>query len=63
MIVQDQASSVVWGIPAAVQQAGLANTVLPLAEMSTEIIQRLVVCRSWFNPVAEQRDVQTDAGM
>lgn len=38
-IVQDQASSVVWGMPAMVAQAGLANAVLPLDQIAGEIIR------------------------
>lgn len=37
IIVQDEATSVVWGMPAAVAQAGLATAVLPLAALGTEI--------------------------
>lgn len=48
VLAQDQASSVVWGMPAAVAQAGLANRVLPLADMAGEIIERVCVGRSWF---------------
>lgn len=49
IIVQDQASSVVWGMPAAVQQAGLANAVFPLSGLADEITRRLEICRPWFN--------------
>lgn len=33
VVAQDEASSVVWGMPGAVVEAGLADTVLPLAEI------------------------------
>ena len=36
-LVQDQASSVVWGMPGAVAQAGLAEEVLPLSRMARAI--------------------------
>jgi two-component system, chemotaxis family, protein-glutamate methylesterase/glutaminase len=39
VLVQDQASSVVWGMPGAVAQAGLADEVLPLDRVA-EAIQR-----------------------
>jgi two-component system, chemotaxis family, protein-glutamate methylesterase/glutaminase len=37
VIVQDEASSVVWGMPGAVVSAGLANHVLPLNQIATRI--------------------------
>jgi two-component system chemotaxis response regulator CheB len=41
IIVQDEASSVVWGMPGFVAKAGLADRVLPLAEIAGEIIRRV----------------------
>jgi two-component system chemotaxis response regulator CheB len=40
VIVQDQASSVVWGMPGAVHQSGLADATLPLDDVGTNIAQR-----------------------
>lgn len=37
VLAQDQASSVVWGMPGAVAQAGLCNAVLPLADIGRAI--------------------------
>tara|TARA_R110000868_G_scaffold390039_2_gene659506 strand:+ start:3346 stop:4572 length:1227 start_codon:yes stop_codon:yes gene_type:complete len=37
LIAQDQASSVVWGMPGAVAQAGICNAVLPLAQIGQAI--------------------------
>lgn len=37
VLAQDEATSVVWGMPGAVVQAGLADEILPLAEMSKAI--------------------------
>ncbi len=37
VIAQDQASSVVWGMPGAVAQAGICNAVLPLGEIGKTI--------------------------
>lgn len=62
IIVQDKASCVVWGMPAAVEQAGLANAVLPLGELAAEITRRLAICRPWFNKVAVQDGAAADAG-
>jgi two-component system chemotaxis response regulator CheB len=40
IIVQDEATSVVWGMPGAIVAAGLAGRVLPLAEIGAELVQR-----------------------
>lgn len=42
VIAQDQASSVVWGMPGAVANAGLVERVLPLSEIPAEITRRIV---------------------
>ena len=41
VLAQDEASSVVWGMPGAVSRAGLANRVLPLNELAVEINRRI----------------------
>jgi two-component system chemotaxis response regulator CheB len=41
IIVQDEASSVVWSMPGAVAQAGLAEQVLPLEQLGPEIVRRV----------------------
>lgn len=41
VVVQDQASSVIWGMPGSVATAGLANLVLPLSELGPEIARRM----------------------
>jgi two-component system chemotaxis response regulator CheB len=41
VLVQDQATSVVWGMPGAVSQAGLADEVLPLERMPEAITRHL----------------------
>jgi two-component system, chemotaxis family, protein-glutamate methylesterase/glutaminase len=38
VIVQDEATSVVWGMPGAVVNAGLANKILPLSKIADEIL-------------------------
>ena len=40
IIVQDKASSVVWGMPGAVAEAGLADEILSLADMGPGIVRR-----------------------
>jgi len=41
VLAQDQATSVVWGMPGAVATAGLAEQILPLAAIGPEITRRL----------------------
>jgi two-component system chemotaxis response regulator CheB len=40
ILAQDEASSVVWGMPGAVVTAGLADSVLPLDQIVPEILRR-----------------------
>ena len=39
VLAQDEASSVVWGMPGAVAQAGLASAVLPLRDLPSHIMR------------------------
>jgi two-component system, chemotaxis family, protein-glutamate methylesterase/glutaminase len=41
VIIQDEASSVVWGMPGSVHAAGLADAVYPLDQLAAEITQRV----------------------
>ena len=41
LLVQDEPSSVVWGMPGIVARSGLADRVLPLSELGAEIIERV----------------------
>ena len=41
VVVQDEASSVVWGMPRAVAEAGLADEIVPLVEMAAAIERRM----------------------
>jgi two-component system chemotaxis response regulator CheB len=41
VVVQDEATSVVWGMPGAVAQAGLAHHVVPIAEMAGAVEREL----------------------
>jgi two-component system chemotaxis response regulator CheB len=54
VVVQDEESSVVWGMPGFVAKAGLADRVLPLAEIAEEIIRRVS---------AGRRQAQAEAGL
>jgi len=46
VIAQDEASSVVWGMPGAVVEAGLADVVLPLADIGAYLNSRTTA--GWF---------------
>ena len=54
VVVQDQASSVVWGMPGAVAAAGLADAVLPLSELAREITDRVRRSRVAARPLASR---------
>ncbi len=41
VIVQDEPSSIVWGMPGAIVRAGLADAVLPLESIAAEIVRRV----------------------
>ena len=41
VLVQDEGSSVVWGMPGMVARAGFADRVLPLDQLAAEIVQRV----------------------
>jgi len=45
VIVQDEESSVVWGMPGFVARAGLADEILPLNQIGQKIISKLKVGR------------------
>jgi two-component system, chemotaxis family, protein-glutamate methylesterase/glutaminase len=45
IVAQDEATSVVWGMPGAVAQAGLADTVLPLPEIAPYVLSRITGAR------------------
>jgi two-component system, chemotaxis family, protein-glutamate methylesterase/glutaminase len=55
VVAQDQATSVVWGMPGAVVGAGLAEAVLPLAEIGPEIVRRLAGHRPSLVPSGAPR--------
>jgi two-component system chemotaxis response regulator CheB len=46
VIIQDEASSVVWGMPGLVQASGLADAVYPLDQLAQEITRRVVQSRA-----------------
>jgi two-component system chemotaxis response regulator CheB len=42
ILVQDEASSVVWGMPGFVARQGLADKIVPLGQMGAEIVRATV---------------------
>jgi len=42
VIAQDEATSVVWGMPGAVVQSGLADDVVPLERIGSDLTQRIM---------------------
>lgn len=45
IVVQDEATSVVWGMPGAVARAGLADVIAPLPRIAAEIVARTMTAR------------------
>ena len=46
VIAQNRETSVVWGMPGQVTEAGLADSVLPISDIGAEIVRRVTaVCR------------------
>jgi len=43
VLVQDQSSSVIWGMPGAIAQAGIADEILPLSQIGPAIVRRVLV--------------------
>ena len=52
IIVQDEATSVVWGMPGAVARAGLADAVKPVHEVAQELVTRVMKLRAKAVPSA-----------
>ena len=50
ILVQDQATSVVWGMPRLVAEAGLVDEILPLSDLGHEIVRRVMERRRAMNP-------------
>jgi two-component system chemotaxis response regulator CheB len=61
VVVQDQATSVVWGMPGAVVALGQADRVVPLSQVAREVLQVLSRGRTGAHPVARP-DALTGAG-
>jgi two-component system chemotaxis response regulator CheB len=46
VVVQDEPTSIVWGMPGAVATAGLADRIVPLGNVASEIFQRVTASRT-----------------
>jgi two-component system chemotaxis response regulator CheB len=46
VIVQDEASSIVWGMPGAVAESGIADAVLPLHSIGGDVVRRVADSRA-----------------
>lgn len=53
VLVQDEASAVIWGMPGAVVSAGAADKICPLAEISREVVRRVMPSRKQVSDKAE----------
>lgn len=53
VLIQDEATSVVWGMPGAVANAGLANKILPLSDIAAEINLRVGIATPQIKPGVE----------
>ncbi|MFO0612813.1 MAG: chemotaxis response regulator protein-glutamate methylesterase [Polyangiaceae bacterium] len=45
IVVQDERSSVVWGMPGIIARAGLADAILPLPEIAQDVLRRVALHR------------------
>ncbi|HUC30217.1 MAG TPA: chemotaxis response regulator protein-glutamate methylesterase [Candidatus Acidoferrum sp.] len=52
IFVQDEPSSVVWGMPGAIVSAGMADKICPLPEISQEIIRRVQTGRTRISAIS-----------
>ncbi|WP_432493784.1 protein-glutamate methylesterase/protein-glutamine glutaminase [Kineococcus auxinigenes] len=59
VVVQDEATSVVWGMPGAVAREGIADEVLPLGAIPDALLRRLGGARAALPPTAVRSTVLT----
>ena len=55
ILVQDEVSSVVWGMPGFVARAGLAHRILPLKQLADEVLQRVQASKTKADSAAQER--------
>ncbi len=58
VIAQDEETSVVWGMPGTVVRAGLAQRVLPLAEVVPELVRRTAIGRPAVRPTVRPAELR-----
>jgi two-component system chemotaxis response regulator CheB len=63
VVVQDQATSVVWGMPGAVASAGLADEILPLDRIAETIIRRLTGASTGLSALPGRAPVLATGGV
>jgi two-component system chemotaxis response regulator CheB len=49
VIVQDEATSVIWGMPGSVVAAGQADRICPLHAIASEVVRRVTASRQLAN--------------
>jgi len=54
ILVQDEASSVVWGMPRLAAEAGIVDQILPLSELGQAIVRRVMEPRRVMSPEASK---------
>lgn len=59
IVVQDEATSVVWGMPGFVARGGLADSVLPISEVGPHIVRRVLARRRIGGAVLSAAGVQS----
>jgi two-component system, chemotaxis family, protein-glutamate methylesterase/glutaminase len=57
VFIQDEESSVVWGMPGQVAAAGLADATYPLSQMASEIVRRISQQRSTQRQTVDRKPV------
>ena len=59
VLTQDEASSVVWGMPGRVSAAGIASATLPLTELAEELKHRVMASRGGKSAGACEHDIHS----
>jgi len=62
ILIQDEASSVVWGMPGMVHASGLEDAVYPVDQLAGEITRRVLQSRGPQSQVARERAEQKSGG-
>jgi two-component system chemotaxis response regulator CheB len=57
ILVQDEATSIVWGMPGSVVEAGVVDKICPLTEISQEIVRRVAFSRTRVSGVTAAQPI------